>query len=109
MEDDDVKTQQADGKKEAADLDKVTDITTEKELDTAKAEQSVKSLLAGDKSKDQLKAQRERELAAVTVSADDVAVLAAEFELSTAAADRLLREHNADLASALRQLVNAAQ
>jgi NACalpha-BTF3-like transcription factor len=45
-------------------------------------------------------------LAAVKVDAADCALLAAELELSTKDADRLLREHNGDLSATLKAFVN---
>ena len=45
---------------------------------------------------------REKQLAAVKVSKDDVSIIAAEFELDSITADRRLREHNGSLIDALQ-------
>ena len=49
---------------------------------------------------------RERELAAVKVSKDDVATLVAEFDLENKAADRLLREQGGSLEATIKHLLN---
>jgi NACalpha-BTF3-like transcription factor len=47
-------------------------------------------------------AKRDRELAAVKLSADDVSLLSTELEMDAKAADRLLRQHGGDVRAALR-------
>lgn len=48
---------------------------------------------------------REKQLAAVKVSKDDVSIVAAEFELNNTIADRRLREHNGSLVDALQSFL----
>ena len=48
---------------------------------------------------------RDKQLAAVKVSKEDVAIIAAEFELDTKTADRRLREHSGSLVEALQSFL----
>lgn len=49
--------------------------------------------------------RRERELASVKISQDDVDVLAAEFEVDKKVAERRLREHQGVLKAALQSFL----
>lgn len=46
-------------------------------------------------------ARREKELAAVKISADDVGIITSEFEIDKKQAERRLREHSGDVVAAL--------
>lgn len=48
---------------------------------------------------------RDKQLAAVKVSKEDVDIIAAEFELDTKMADRRLREHSGNLVEALQSFL----
>lgn len=48
---------------------------------------------------------RDKQLAAVKVSKEDVDIIAAEFELDTKTADRRLREHSGNLVEALQSFL----
>lgn len=50
----------------------------------------------------------ERELAAIKVAKEDVAILASEFDLDARAADRLLREQGGSLEAAIRHQLSGA-
>ena len=51
--------------------------------------------------------ERERQLAAVSIAQEDVALIAFEMELETAVAERKLREHGGDITKALGALLAA--
>ena len=51
--------------------------------------------------------ERERQLAAVSIAQEDVALSAFEMELETAVAERKLREHGGDITKALGALLAA--
>jgi NACalpha-BTF3-like transcription factor len=86
-------------------LNKVTAMgDQEKEVDTSKvAQTSLAKLFEVDKVKEEEKAKRERELAAVKINPDDVEVLVAELEIDKVAAERKLRENKGDVLETLRQ------
>lgn len=48
---------------------------------------------------------RDKQLAAVKVSKEDIDILAAEFELDVKTADRRLREHSGNLVEALQSFL----
>ena len=48
---------------------------------------------------------REKELAAVKISKEDVDVIASEFEVDKKLAERRLREHKGDLVAALKSFL----
>ncbi|PRP86225.1 huntingtin-interacting protein K-like [Planoprotostelium fungivorum] len=76
-------------------------------FDAAKAERNVKALLAAQKQDQKAKLQREKELAAITVKKEDTQLLVDQLNLTTAEADRTLREHQGDVRAALKTLVFA--
>jgi NACalpha-BTF3-like transcription factor len=92
---------------EAKQLDSVTDMVQEQELDASTAQQAM-SALSSDKKKDDGKAIA---LAAVVVSKEDIAIVVEEMEVSEELAERVLREvavegnPNEMVQQALRKLV----
>ena len=101
--------------KEARQLDSITDRVEAVALDegvaeanASKVQVAMQEIAARDKAEAAARRQRDKELAAVKVSMDDVAVVVEEFELDKKAADRALREHGGDLAQTLEALVDAA-
>lgn len=83
----------------------------EKEIDAqsaAKAAQGVHSLTQAVQRRKELAAERERALAAVKISAQDVEVVSAEFDLKKPEAERCLREAGGDLKRALSKLCGGA-
>jgi NACalpha-BTF3-like transcription factor len=72
---------------EAKQLDSVTDVVKEAEIDTAKAQEAI-GLITAKKENDHKSAA----LAAVTVSKEDVALIVSELEVTEDVAERVLRE-----------------
>mmetsp|Transcript_2317 Transcript_2317/g.4975 ORF Transcript_2317/g.4975 Transcript_2317/m.4975 type:complete len:98 (+) Transcript_2317:195-488(+) len=72
---------------EAKQLDSVTDVVKEAEIDTAKAQEAI-GLISAKKDDDHKAAA----LAAVTVSKEDVDLIVSELEVTEEVADRTLRE-----------------
>ncbi|KXZ55289.1 hypothetical protein GPECTOR_3g425 [Gonium pectorale] len=70
-------------------------------MDESKVAKAMQQLFAAQKASKDAERQRERELAAVKVSKEDVDVLAAETETDKKAAERALREAGGDLRKAL--------
>jgi len=98
-----------DSSREAKQLDSVTDMVQEQELDASKAQQAMSALSSADKEDDSKAAA----LAAVAVSKEDIATIVDEMEVSEAIADKMLREvaieGNQDrmVEAALRKLVTS--
>ena len=72
---------------EAKQLDSVTDVVKEAEIDTAKAQEAI-GLITAKKENDHKAAA----LAAVSISKEDVALIVSELEVTEEVADRVLRE-----------------
>mmetsp|Transcript_6180 Transcript_6180/g.12762 ORF Transcript_6180/g.12762 Transcript_6180/m.12762 type:complete len:98 (-) Transcript_6180:113-406(-) len=72
---------------EAKQLDSVTDVVKEAEIDTAKAQEAIGMISA--KKEDDTKAAA---LAAVTINKEDVALIVDELEVTEDVAERVLRE-----------------
>eukprot|EP00939_MAST-03C_sp_MAST-3C-sp1_P002227 g2227.t1 len=92
-------------KNEDAHLDSVTDYVEDKALDsskTSKAMEAFQKVNAKDLEKSR---QREKELAAVKVSKEDIELVVSEFGLTGEKAERILRECGGDVEKALVALV----
>jgi NACalpha-BTF3-like transcription factor len=95
---------------EAAQLDSVTDVFMEAELDSSKAQQAMSALSTAKKEEDSEAAA----LAAVAVSKEDVEMIVSELEVTEEVAERVLREVAAEakegkmLEAALRRLVTSS-
>jgi len=76
-----------DAEAEAKQLDSVTDVVKETEIDAGKAQQAI-GLIAEEKENDHKAAA----LAAVAVSKEDVALIVLELEVTEEVAERVLRE-----------------
>lgn len=98
-----------DASREAKQLDSVTDMVQEQELDASKVEQAM-TALSSEKKEDDSKAAA---LAAVTVSKEDIATIVEEMEVTEEIADKVLREAAIEghqdrmLQAALRKLVTS--
>jgi HYPK UBA domain len=94
---------------EAKQLDSVTDVVKEAELDASKAKEAM-TALSSAKREDDSKAAA---LAAVTISRDDVMLIVSELEVTEDVAERVLREVALEaedgniLETALRRLVTS--
>mmetsp|Transcript_21341 Transcript_21341/g.32890 ORF Transcript_21341/g.32890 Transcript_21341/m.32890 type:complete len:100 (-) Transcript_21341:10-309(-) len=93
---------------EAAQLDSVTDVVQETELDASKVQQAMSALAVTKENKDE-----EAAAASVAVSKEDVALIVSELEVTEEVATRALREvadenteGNAMVVAALRRLVS---
>lgn len=101
--------EQNDSSEEAQQLDSVTDMVQEQELDASKAQEAM-SALATAQAKDDDKAAA---LAAVIVSKEDVAMIVDEMRVTEDEADRVLREvavaghQDSMLKEALRKLISS--
>ncbi|GIL65837.1 hypothetical protein Vafri_19484 [Volvox africanus] len=93
------------GREQAAALKSMADKgPEERQMDESKVAQAMQSLFAAQKASKDAERQRERELAAIKVSKEDVDLLAAELELrDKKAAERVLRLAGGDLRRALEQ------
>jgi NACalpha-BTF3-like transcription factor len=95
---------------EAKQLDSVTDMVKEAELDESKAQQAMSALSSSAKEEDSKAAA----LASVAVSKGDVALIVSELEVTDEVAERALREVAAGaeegkmLEEALRKLVTSS-
>lgn len=72
---------------EAKQLDSVTDVVKEAEIDTAKAQEAI-GLISAKEENDHKAAA----LAAVSISKEDVALIVSELEVTEEVAERVLRE-----------------
>ena len=72
---------------EAKQLDSVTDVVKEAEIDTAKAQEAI-GLITAKKEND----HKEAALAAVNISKEDVGLIVSEMEVTEEGAERVLRE-----------------
>ncbi|XP_041458353.1 huntingtin-interacting protein K-like [Lytechinus pictus] len=89
----------------AADLEKVTDYAEENVISGQDMSNAI-AALSGDRTKEVEKAEREKELAKVTIKKADVDLIIHEMEISRSEAERSLRENKGDPVQALLQLVN---
>merc|ERR1712176_260781 len=94
---------------EAKQLDSVTDYVEEKEaskIDVKEVEEKLNDLRKKKEGEDRQRAEREKQLAAVKIKKEDLELMVAELPLCERdALERLLRQHNGDLVSALRSAV----
>lgn len=94
---------------EAKQLDSVTDMVKETELDASKAQEAMTALSTAKKEDD----SKEAALAAVAISREDVALIVSELEVTEDVAVRVLREVALEakggniLETALRRLVTS--
>jgi len=86
-------------------LERVTDHVEELELDENKVHKAIAALAQAEKATREAQRQREKELAAVKINAEDVGVIASEFCLDKKVAERKLREMNGDLEATLKALL----
>mmetsp|Transcript_33815 Transcript_33815/g.46823 ORF Transcript_33815/g.46823 Transcript_33815/m.46823 type:complete len:184 (+) Transcript_33815:228-779(+) len=93
-------------KDESKAFDRVTDIVTERELDTNKVQNAMMRLAVSTREQEQRTLERDRELAKVVIQTEDVEIIASQFEMDKKRAERILREHNGDVIVALQFLVN---
>ena len=95
--------------KEDSQLDSVTDVVKEKDMDKQKCMNALAELAKMEKTQAQEEKKRRKELKAVQVNEDDVAYLVNELLLSEAEADNHLRLNNGDLGETLKKLVEPKQ
>merc|ERR1712212_916496 len=93
----------------AADLEKVTDYAEEKEILSTgnELEDAIVAIRNKQAQKTAERLARERELAKVAVSKEDIDLIVNEMEVKKDRADRVLREHGGDVVSALTALINS--
>ena len=98
-----------DGPDEAADeaqaLERMTDVVEEQELDAARAKEAAEAVAAAEAEEAEAHRARERELAAVNIDRSNLAVIADEFLVDKAVAERRLREHGGDVVKAMRSFL----
>ena len=95
--------------KEDSQLDSVTDVVKEKDMDKQKCMNALAELSKMEKTQAQEEKKRRKELKAVQVNEDDVAYLVNELLLAKAEADNHLRLNNGDLGETLKKLVEPKQ
>ena len=76
-------------------------------LDMTKVQQAMAALAAQQHASMEQQRQKERELAAVKVNQDDVALISTEFEIDKKAAERHLREAKGDVKAAIETMLMA--
>lgn len=91
----------------AADLEKVTDYAEEKEITGEHLNNAISAISSIHQKDADQKAQREKLLSSVKVKKEDVELISTELEIAKQNAERLLKEHNGDVAAALSAFVNA--
>jgi NACalpha-BTF3-like transcription factor len=91
----------------AADLEKVTDYAEEKEISAGDLNNAMNAISDKRKKDAEQKAELEKKLASVKVKKEDVEMIVNEFEITKIKAERVLKEHNADLSAALSALINS--
>ncbi|XP_073742018.1 huntingtin-interacting protein K-like [Callorhinus ursinus] len=90
----------------AADLERVTNYTEEKEIQSSNLETAM-SMIGDSRSLEQKdKQEREKELAKVSIKKEDLELIMTEMEISRAAAKQSLREHMGNMLEALIALTN---
>eukprot|EP00239_Pterosperma_sp_CCMP1384_P003178 CAMPEP_0197858768 /NCGR_PEP_ID=MMETSP1438-20131217/32804_1 /TAXON_ID=1461541 /ORGANISM="Pterosperma sp., Strain CCMP1384" /LENGTH=152 /DNA_ID=CAMNT_0043475027 /DNA_START=92 /DNA_END=546 /DNA_ORIENTATION=+ len=94
-----------DAKAQAKSLDRITDHVQHQELDKGRVQEAMMKLAEQTKEHRAKELERERELAKVQIKAEDVALIAEEFELDKKSAERVLREHDGDVRKTLSFLV----
>ena len=115
MNDDESNPAEVDAKKEArhnsgaADLEKVTDYAEEKEITTdgGNLNDAMNAISDRRRKEAEKKAEHEKQLASVKVKREEVDLIVSEFEISKSKAERVLKEHNGNIAAALSALINA--
>ena len=90
----------------AADLERVTDYAEEKEIAGNYLNIAMNAISDKRRKDADQKAEREKMLATVKVRKEDVDLIVNELEISKQQAERVLKEHNADLPAALTALIN---
>ncbi|KAE8997623.1 hypothetical protein PR003_g19455 [Phytophthora rubi] len=106
--DDEEEPQQTKSKQdESSAMDKLTDHEEEKAMDENKMKAAFQALLKQEEADKEAERLLEKKLAAVKVNKEDVALVAAEMELSTQQADRKLREADGDVVKCLQTLIAA--
>lgn len=86
-------------------MNTLTDHVEEKELDTAKVSKAMTEINASQKAAREAQRQRDKELAAVKVTAADVDIIMSELEVDHKQADRRLREHHGSVKAALQSFL----
>ena len=95
--------------KEDSQLDSVTDVAKEAELDKQKCMKALAELAKMEQAKAQENKNRRKELKAVQVNEDDVTYLVDEFLITKSEADSILRLNNGDLSETLKKLMEPKQ
>ena len=95
--------------KEDSQLDSVTDIVKEGEMDKKKCMKALEELAKMEKNQAQEEKKRRKELKAVQVKEEDVVYLEKELLLSRKEADTYLRLSNGNLSDTLKKLIEPQQ
>ena len=107
--DDASKSQSSRQSKEDSQLDSVTDIVKEGEMDKKKCMKALEELAKMEKNQAQEEKKRRKELKAVQVKEEDVVYLEKEMLLSRKEADTYLRLSNGNLSDTLKKLIEPQQ
>lgn len=95
-------------KQQGKQLNAITDLVEERELNSSKVQEALKRLVTEAGERAEAQNARDRELAAVKINPADVDMIAAETEWDKKVAERKLREHGGDAAACLRAVINVA-
>mmetsp|Transcript_9773 Transcript_9773/g.11683 ORF Transcript_9773/g.11683 Transcript_9773/m.11683 type:complete len:104 (+) Transcript_9773:37-348(+) len=91
--------------REASQLAEVDKYVEEEGVDQAKAQKALSSIQDGHRKEVEARRQRERELAKVKISEQNVQFLVKEMEMSQEAAERTLKIHKDDVIASVRGLM----
>lgn len=91
----------------AADLEKVTDYAEDKEISGENLDNAINAISSIHRKENDEKALREKQLLSVKVKKEDVDLLVNELEIAKPKAERLLKENNGDVQSALSAFINS--
>ncbi|CAI5724402.1 unnamed protein product [Peronospora destructor] len=92
-------------KDESSAMEKLTDLVEEKQMDENKMKEAFLALRKQEDADKEAERLLAKKLAAVTISKDDVALVAQEMEISTQQADRKLCEAGGDVVKCLQTLL----
>ncbi|KAM7257318.1 hypothetical protein ACFE04_013059 [Oxalis oulophora] len=92
-------------KQQSKAFDKLTDHVEDRQLDSSRVQTAMASIAASKEADMAAMRLRDKELAAVTINAADIDIIANELELDKKLAERTLREHKGDAVAAIRHLL----
>ncbi|KAL3688497.1 hypothetical protein R1sor_014806 [Riccia sorocarpa] len=87
-------------------LDSLKDHVEERQLDSTRVQQAMASINARAEADRHAQLLKEKELAAVKISQEDLDIIVEELELDRKVAEKRLREHKGNSIAAIRSFLN---